>query len=152
MAGIATLYTDTDAIRAALGVSDIELEDSSILNLGMEDQLFLWMEDNYPAHATTWALDPSDALRRTLKLLTMYQGAVFMLPQLQMIAAQKITDSDTEMQRFNKDDLELTSAKVMEMRDLYWGRLSPESTTPTDTNGFLFAFVSPSYDPVTDEG
>lgn len=155
------LYTTTEAIRAAIGVTNKEVDDVQITDLNTADQIEISLEGVYPAHvALKAAIDggtptPEQVrLYKLLKLYCQYEGAVICLMAGQHLLAQKITDGDAEMQRFNKDNMQDTLNQIMSMRDRYRGLLSVGVVTPTVTMATLpiLTAVTPGYDPVTNEG
>lgn len=153
------LYTTTDAIRGAIGVTGKEIEDAQITDLSMADQLEISLETVYPDHVALAAAQSgsptSEQVRlfKILKLFCMYEAAVICFTAAQQLLAQKITDGDAEMQRFDKDDLEKTKANIMGMRDKYRAMLAGD-TTPVVTMASLAVVtaVTPTYDPVTNAG
>lgn len=155
------LYTTTEAIRAAIGVTNKEVEDVQITDLNTADQIEISLEGVYPDHvALKAAIDggtptaEQTRLYKLLKLYCQYEGAVICLMAGQHLLAQKITDGDAEMQRFNKDNMQDTLNQIMSMRDRYRGLLSVGVVTPTVTMATLpiLTAVTPAYDPVTNEG
>jgi hypothetical protein len=151
------LYTSTDQIRAALGVTEREVTDDQINNLNVRDQLIFSLKPVYPDHATLWAksnpTDDEKLIKSALILFCQYESAVIMAAQLQMITAQKITDGDAEMQRFQKDNLDETIQRIISMRDRYANALKssvPGFQTPAAI--VHFGTVQPAYDPVTNTG
>ncbi len=154
----AVFYTTSEAVRAAIGVSIREIPDATLLDLDLETQLELEADLVYPTHVTLkTAIDglaaTSEQIKtwKYLKLFCQYQGAVFMLPGLQLYLAQKITDGDVEMQRFMKDSLAETEDKILGLRDKYRSLLNP---TDFPATGFIAPLIiaTPDYDPVTNEG
>lgn len=154
------LYTTTEAIRAALGVTVKDVSDSQLTDLNLTDQLSLELDAVYPDHAAakTAAEDvsPSAAEVRVFKIIKLfcqYQGAVFTLPGYQNLIAQKVSDGGFEMQRFVKDDIEKTKVEILSMRDKYKSLLELElDSTDTQAPYAVLVVAVPNYDPVTDEG
>ena len=155
------LYTTTNGIRAALGVDDSEVADSQITDLGVLSILTLELHSNFPTHAALAAANapgqtPTDEQKlqfMTLQLYCQYECAVQMLPHFQMLVAQKITDSDIETQRFQKDNLSDTIARITAQRDKYLGLLNPDAGLPAGTLAVaVLGIVVPTYDPVTNVG
>ena len=154
------LYTTTDAIRAALGVTVNEIADPQIVNLGISDQLDFSLEGVYPDHVNlkakidgNTATDAEKRLWKALVLFCQYEAAYIMCAQLQMLTAQKITDGDAEMQRFQKDNLDETISRILQYRNRYAGILT-EGQTNSSTLLTLnhFGTAQPAYDPVTNTG
>lgn len=154
------LYTTTDAIRAALGVTAREITDTQVTDLGISDQLLFSLEKVYPAHVAlsqAQGSSPTDAqvrLYKALVLFCQYEGAYIMTDQLQTLIAQKITDGDAEMQRFMKDNLKDTIARILAARNRWANILNAGSDIPVDTSivPVMFSTVQPSYDPVANTG
>lgn len=153
------LHTTTEQIRAALGVSQRDIEDASMLDLDLETLILIEMDKVYSDHAAAVAAgaapsatDAEKKLAKTIKLFCAYQGAVFLLPGLQHLVAQKVSDGDAEMQRFMKDDLEKTKDQITGMRDYLRAQLNP--TTYGTAGALVSPLVSavPDYDPVTNSG
>jgi hypothetical protein len=147
-------YTNTDQIRAVLGVTDKELGDTMILNLGVADQLTLALAQVYPDHAALKAaIDAETATAEevliwtTLTLYARYEAACALLPQFQMIVVKRISDGDVEMQRFGPDDLAQFREEIRGKRDDLIRQLDPDyfGTEPFSQ----FGAVVPNYDPVT---
>ena len=83
----------------------------------------------------------------------MYEAAVIMTPQYQNLFAQKITDGDAEMQRFQKDNLDETIQRMISMRDRYAGILKAAVPGAQPASSVVhFGTVQPAYDPVTNSG
>jgi len=150
------LYTSTEAIRACLGVSARELDDAQITDLRMSDQLLESLEDVLSTHVAAaaageavGATDAEVTVLRRLRLYCQYEAAVLLLPQLQTLLVQKISDGDAEMQRFSKDDLERTKDQITAMRNHYRGKLNADFVSEAFVLPTILA-VSPTYDPVTD--
>lgn len=149
------LYTTTDQIRAVMGFTEVNLPDKTLVDHDLATLIEIELDLVYSAHAVAIAAAESTPTTAELKLgnrirlFCAYQGAVFTLPGLQMIAAQKMTDGDAEYQLFEKDNLERTEAKLIAMRDYLAGVLNP--TDYGDTAGLYNQISSavPAYDPVT---
>ncbi len=151
----AVLYTTTDSIRAAIGVTDAEVNDSQILSLGIVDQLILYLDDVYPTYE---ALASQNAVGQTptvqqqkdwkkLKLLCQYAAAVIVLQAGQNLLAQTVSEGGTSMARFSVNDIDTTLNRLIGIRDGFVTSLA--SVDPVVANlPNLFAVVSPSFDPV----
>lgn len=153
----ATLYTTTENIRAALGVSDRELSETVMLGLQLDLQLETALDIFVPTHAAIALAgagaaegSPEKKLWNQLQLLAQYEGAVILLDNLQLWSAQKISDGDAEMQRFSKDDLETLRINITERRNFYAGRVNAELLVTAPMQHLTRA--APGYDPVTNEG
>jgi hypothetical protein len=155
-------YTTTDNIRAALGVSDVELLDTLIINASIADQIEVKLSEVFPGAAALAALnaqpppDPpptdADVLQwKILKLFCMYYGAVCVLTAGQTILFQSITDSQTTNMRFGDDIADLTD-RIQSRVDLYLGLLNPAYSTDSGLGFGLIGVSRPCKDPVTGRG
>lgn len=155
---MATLgYVTTENVRAVLGVTEVELPDNSMTDLLVEEQVNVSLLDVYPDHVALNAkiVDLSAtaeeiAIWNVLKLYIMYESAVTMLPGLQNLIAQKISDGDTEMQRFLKDDLNATIGRITAQRDRYRGLVNADFAFDVSSSSYVLAIVVPTRDPVVD--
>jgi hypothetical protein len=153
------LYTTSDSIRAALGVTEREISDGQLTALNTADQISIDLDEVYPDHAAAEiaaaGLTPTDLQLRTfslIKLYCQYQGAVVVLPGFQNFIPQKLTDGGFEQQRFEKDNIEKTKAEIIGRRDKY--KLALEQLidpTATSLPSVLLRSI-PDYDPVLNTG
>jgi hypothetical protein len=151
------LYTTTAQIRASLGVTEREIMDVQITDLNVRDQLVFSLKNVYPDHSVLWnKANPTDdekLLKTALILFCQYEAAVIMAAQLQMLTAQKISDGDAEMQRFQKDNLDETIQRISNLRDRYAGELKASVPGFQATAAIAhFGTTQPTYDPVTNTG
>lgn len=154
------LYTTTDAVRAAIGVTDVEVEDKQILDLNIEDQLVLFLESAYPiyealAAANAPGADPPPTPQqisdwKKLKLLCQYQAAVILLQANQYLLVQAVTEGGTNMSRFSRNDIDTILTRIEGMRDQFLGSLTGENPV---TSYLVSPLVrgTPNYDPVRGE-
>jgi hypothetical protein len=151
-----TLYTTTEQIRAALGVTVKELSDEIMTGLQLDFQLEAELDVLVPTHADIKTAGEAGALGsperkawQNLQLLAMYVGAIIFDDNRQMWSVQEISDGDFSQKRFSKDDLETLRSFLIERRNFYAGGLNPDlvQTEP----GSFFSIVPPGYDPVTNE-
>ena len=77
---------------------------------------------------------------------------MFLLPGLQNLIVQKVTDGDAEMQRFMKDDLDKTKEQITGMRDYLRATLNPTEYGTSASIIVPIVAALPDYDPVTNEG
>lgn len=152
----AILYTTTEAVRAALGVTAREIEDAQITDLGIVDQLELDLVNTYPTHETlkaaidgNTATDAEKLVWKRLKLYLQYLAAYIVAVALQNLVAQKVTDGDAEMQRFMKDNLSGTIERIEGMKDKYLAELNPDAVV-TGADFPMLAIAIPDRDPVTE--
>lgn len=149
-----TLYTTTENIRAALGVSPRELSEELMLGLQLDIQLEIDLDMLVPDHALIatagQAAVDADAVKawKRLQVIAMYQGALILLMNMQLWSVQKISDGDLDMQRFAANDLQTMINNITDRRNTLVVILNPEFQT-TATVQFL-SLASPSRDPVID--
>ena len=147
MAG-AVLYSDLTQIRAALGLTALELSDEAILDLELDAFVETVLDESFPDHAEAISeADGGDAAQvkrgRMVRLLCAYETAVLLLPQLPAIMFQSISDGDASKTRFNR--LEEMSKAVTDTRNELANRLSADpAMKPLNPIGIS----TPAYDPV----
>lgn len=151
------LYTDTDAVRAALGVTEREVSDSQIVNLQVADHLSIELETVYSAHATLKAaIDANTAtaeqksLYNKLRLFCQYEAAVLLTSNLQMWAFQRVSDGDAEAHRFMPEDLDKTIDRISGLRDKYKALVNPELMENVGFANLVLVAVSPDRDIIED--
>ena len=146
-----TNYTNTDAVRAALGLDSdhYEVPDSMLTNRNMDLELLEDLDDWLPTHAAIWAAadattPTTEELRagRQLQLYSMWFCAA-MLAEVWLAMPQMITDGQNKVQRFDID-LQALLDNARAKREKY-----KEQIVPTVTSATFIARVSPAYDPVT---
>lgn len=152
------LYSDISGVRAVLGLTEREVPTSSVSALDLETLVELELDIVYPSHVSVkLAVEDASAtveqqkIYKLLRLFCSYQGAVFLLPQLQMLVAQAISDGDAEVRRFSVNDLEVTKAQIRGRLQDVKEKLNPEISGNSGLVSPLLA-VQPDYDPVTNEG
>jgi len=151
----AVLYTTRNAIRGAIGVSEIELLDANIDDLNVEDELFIYFAKNVPTHAAIFAAgsavgatDEEKLAFRKLKKVCQYAAACIVLQTNQYRFEQSTTSGGVTKARFGKDDLETIIGRLSGIRDEFLDDLN--GVDPLDGSGQVSPLVtaSPAYDPV----
>lgn len=151
-------YTTTDEVRAVLGVSETELEDKMMLDLGIEIQLNIILATVYSGHAALKAkIDDNTAtaeevvIWNKLQMYVRYESACRLLPQWQMVVAKRISDGDFDQTRFGPDDLAQFREEIRGSRDGWLISIDPEASAASGIPIGIFSAVSPDFDPVTNE-
>lgn len=152
----AILDVNTDNIRAALGLTAVELTDSAIINARVADQLTLRLAIMFPGYAALKAAavpGPGTAAQQqqwlAAQLFEMCQGAMFLVPQCQLLMAQTMMDGETTMSRFQNSNLDDTIDRLQGQADLYAAFLNP-AYDPANGMGFkIVNSAAPVYNPVT---
>lgn len=137
---VTILYTDTDAIRATIGLDDSDVEDTVLTTQFLDLQMTRELDKFYPTHSTDFFAIPTVADQ--LKLWCTYFGAL-RLAESPLAAPFKLGTGKDEFTRFPMDwdalkmDLK---AKLAEIQ---------EDLTPATTTGHtLFSKSTPASDPI----
>ena len=156
-----TNYTTYNDIRAAIGVTDEELEDATLgLNLYaayLETEL---EEVNIDLPTTFDTISdlatPSTAQARFLqacKLFATYAIAKHLTTSLPIFAAKQVSDGKASMQRFDnpyRDTVAAVNQQYDKTRNRLTQALAAVGTSTAATASLVFvAVASPSTDPVT---
>lgn len=138
-----TEYTSTEAVRAALGVTDNEVLDEFLLDQNLDFALIRDLDDWYPDRSAL-----TEAEERGLRLYSMWFCAAE-VAWMWMAYPQRISDGKTDMRRFTSLDLEKLAKHAEDKRDALKEELDPAPAAVSI--GTYFAAASPDYDPVTNE-
>lgn len=154
--GVEVLYTNTDSIRAVLGLSAQDLSDASIvaanLNLQIEDVLERWLPDHATVKTSGEAAGATTEEKRAwrrLRLYTQYLGAYLLCDALQLGAVQQVGDGTAQMRRFSSD-IENIKGKMEIRAQEFQTLLAEDKGITLDSGAFSFIGLSlPGADPVT---
>jgi hypothetical protein len=147
------LYTDTAAVRAAVGVKDTEVPDSMITDQQMERQLKTALYGWLPTYETKYDegnADGASADQAYLKdLLISYALFYCCVRVIEMVLAlrQQVGDGKSQVKRFDTD--------MKALLEVYKGRrdevqaLIEDLVVPTAGDIDYFGKATPDYDPVT---
>jgi hypothetical protein len=153
------LYTSTDQIVAALGLTSHDLEEQQLVNMDLEPEVTLWLHSWLPAYATVYGYGSLNAptasqLRQYQHLLltVKYYCAYLVAPRLAMIAPKTVgTEAGNSMSRADVDAKAIQQAMsgryAYHMNQLL-AEISQDTTLVTN-RGKAITAVSPSYDPYT---
>ena len=156
-----TDYTTYDDIRAALGVSADDIEDSTLALTLYEDILVEDLEDvsaSLPAtYQVTKALgtksDDQTRFLRACRTFAAYAVAKHLTASLPLFAAKQVGDGKASVQRFDNpyaDTIKQVNSQYGKARSRVQTALSALSMSSGSTvTRQYFAVVSPSTDPVT---
>lgn len=151
-------YTNTDQIRAVLGINNIELPDQTILDAEYEVIVESELTLIYAGHEAAIIASESGsastsaiALGRRIRLLCAYEIAVLFCPQLQALIFKKIEDSKAKYERYSEEGLQKLKDDVRAMRDYLRGLLNSDYALSVSAMSFI-GISRPTYDPVTDTG
>ena len=145
--------TTSEAIRAALGVSDQadELPDEVFTNHEMEDELDLLLSQWLLDAASTTILSVQSSGNQTaslaLRQCAKYMGALLMVPSLATSTASKLSDGQDEFQR-EKRDLQQLTRDLEKLLGKYQAMVG-DALGATAASFSIMGISSPPFDPVT---
>jgi hypothetical protein len=153
-------YTTFEDVRAALGVSDNELEDTVLTLKLYEDHLMSDLDDisvNLRSTFVSFSNDPAptDAMSRLLqyaRLFATYSVAKALTNTLPLFAPRAIEDGKARFQRFEspyKDTIKSVEREYERWRNRLLAAFTALGETDTRTARSYMTVVSPIYDPVT---
>jgi len=144
---ITVLYTDTDAIRGAIGVDEADIDDAVITGQNMALQMTAELEKFLPNHSSVQFSNLK--IPDQLNLWCMWFGA-WRLAQSPLATPKKLSTGKDEYERFNIDweALEKVAYKnVCAMKDLL---LETTSTVVAETAAYtVMGAATPCYNPIT---
>jgi hypothetical protein len=153
--GLPVFYTNTDQIRAVLGISVKELPDKTIADAEYEALVESELDPVYENHATAIAASEDGAatpaeisLGKKIRLLCAYEVAVLFCPQLQALIFKKIEDSKVKYERYSEEGLQQLKDDILAKRDYLRGVLNPDYVISVASMSFI-NISRPGYDPVT---
>lgn len=156
-------FTSPDDIRAALGVSDDEIENVTISLPLYEDNLVVELSSIGSTLATLFATTkalptPTDDQKLFLavtRTFCTYVVARQLTTALPMFAPKQITDGKASIARFSESPFKETVKEVARQYEIYRARLvalyaalTAASAPPASPLPYM-SVVSPSYDPIT---
>lgn len=156
-----TTYTDYASIKASLGVSDEDLEDSTLALALYSDNLTQELEDvalTLPeTFATIKAKDAPTALETRFltacRLFSTFAVAKMLTAALPLFAAKEVTDGKAAVGRFDspyKDVIKSVNEQYATQRARLVNALTAVGTTSVASTARVYmAVASPSSDPVT---
>lgn len=154
MASLAGGYTTTEAVRAAIGVTDNEFSDTDItsrlVDLELLSDLDLWLSTHATIKSEGEGATPTaeqTAKWRNLQIYCMYFGGYLLLDTGGLGLPQVISDGKSEIRRKQKMDESAIKDACLARARIYKERLGGTDTTVTAIT--LAVAATPDYDPVT---
>jgi hypothetical protein len=151
-----TGYTDTDAIRGAVGLTVSDIPDASLIDqkLGseLESDLSEWLPTHAALYATGTAGGATAADAQIAAYLVLYAQwfcASALVTQMVLGIPALISDGKSEMRRFVNIDLDDLAGRVQAKRDFYRNRLAEGQGQAVVTATSIMQAGVPDYDPVT---
>lgn len=146
-----TRYTNTDEIRAVIGVTDNEVSDDQLLDMLLEKRLLSELHNWLPAHAALFdtgaasgATADAENDKRNLEIYSAYYCASH-INFFQLAIPNSAGDGKNAFKRFEGVDFDELSAKLRGEAEKFKDAILEEETgVPA-----LFGISSPDYDPVT---
>lgn len=149
-------YTDTDAIRAALGVTEKDVSDAQLAGRSLEKELNLdlmsWVSNHETiAETADFGTAANLALFDAISLYSTYFCAKIVLTSLQLAALQSVSDGKNAMSRFAPIDWDKLYDRISERVAFYRTFILENNLALTTTTTKLtqFSIVGSAYDPVT---
>lgn len=151
-----TAYTSTDAVRGAVGLTDNELLDETLVDQKLDTELEVDLQQWVPTHATIFAegTTGTPTSEQTLKasylqLYAQWYVASQILSVMALAIPQMISDGQNEMRRFQQADLEALSTTAGVKAAFYKKLLSDATGIAAASRPALIVAGVPDYDPVT---
>jgi hypothetical protein len=151
--GAPVLYTDTSAVRAAVGIKDTEVPDSMITDQQMERQLKTTLYGWLPTYETLYdagndgaATSDEKYIKDLLISYCMFYCCVRVI-EMALALRKSVGDGKSQVERFDTD--------LTKLRAMYQERLDEvqalidDLVTPSEGGVNYFGKASPDYDPVT---
>ncbi len=151
-----TVYTSTDAVRGAIGLTDNELLDETLVNQGIDDELTVDLDNWLPTHAALFAAgiagSATDDEKRVVTYIQLYSQwfvSAQILTVMSLTIPQSISDGQNEMRRFQQTDLDALRTAAVGRMAIYRKYLSDEIGAVVLSSPVLVVGGRPTYDPVT---
>ena len=151
----ALLYTDTDRIRAVLGVDEKDLSDEQITARDLEKELRIellsWVS-NYAALMVTGlgtaATEVQVSIADALSLYCTYYCSIRAIKTLQMAAPQRVSDGQNALDRFATIDWQGLTLDLKELAATYKKYVQDNTLTSTPKIYSALTGVGLQTDPV----
>lgn len=152
-----TSFTTTDKVRACMGVTDNELSDNALLDMGLSLSVRLDLEEILDDPDALWAASNASGATKTdkqigkyIELFCSWDGAYRALAALLAIPQQH-NDGKASISRFAvKDQLESAQRRIQATAAEYRNRLRSLANNNAKSSVVTPAgLAKPSYDPVT---
>jgi hypothetical protein len=146
-----TTYTTYGDVRAALGVSEMELTDTELELAMYENALELAMDEvtldsGLTLQAAFAAATPTSRIKRLTQLYATYAVAEVAANALSMLAPKTISDSKTSLSRFSSEATFKSVITSISRLKASYKQMLEETTVASQT---LLTVVKPAIDKVT---
>ena len=150
-----TSYSTTDAVRACLGVTDNEMSDTMLLDMGLSIAVLIDLESFLADHSNRWlaakgASPTADQINigRNLELYCNWTGAAHAI-KAYLAIPQEISDGKASIKRFSTDSPKRALLEANNMSNRYKTALEGLTGTTAYSAASPMGAASPSYDPIT---
>lgn len=153
--------TDTNAVRAALGVIEEEVPDEHFINHDVAGELDIdlteWLPDGtslltYIEASESDSPDPEEL--KVFKLLSFYSKyfcALLVAQASDLLFVEQVSDGQNETRRSRRSSYDSLLAKLEGSADKYKKMVLEELGAATTAAATLFSRATPAYDPVLNE-
>jgi len=153
--------TDTNAVRAALGVVEEEVPDDHFINHDVAGELDIdvngWLPDGvsldtYIEASESESPDPDEL--RTFKLLSFYSKyfcALLVAQAADLLFVEQVSDGQNDSRRSRRQSYDELLARLEGAADKYKKLVLEDLGATTASAATLFSGVTPAYDPVLNE-
>lgn len=151
-----TDYTDSDAVRAVAGVSDVELSDDALQAMRLADMVVSDLNTWLPTHATVYSegvVSGATAQQKTTKTHLELYTTLFAASKINLFKLaikQSATNGKDALKRFEGTDFDALALRFAGEAHAYRKLIEAAvGATSDNTPTQIFGSASPSYDPVT---
>ena len=140
------LYSNSDAIRSAIGIDEDDVSDEMLSKAFLEDQMLDRLEKVLANHADI--AFSSESIERKLRLWCQFFGGLQIIELGLLSIASKMQANTDQMSRFNIDWEAMKASLNGKLTQLELDLKATQKTLlPISVN--IFGKASPGYDPVT---
>jgi len=141
-----TPYTDTDKIRAALGVDSVDVDDQVLVDMQLGTELILDLNSWIPGYTTLTGFSAD--------LLSLYAASFCALSAIhgrELLYPQMFKDGKAESRRFALDLEKVKDNIAIRLAGIKKALITEEGLTVAaeTVSSFILGSAPPNYDPVT---
>lgn len=142
------LYTDTDAIRAVLGITEEDLEDAQLIARNLDKELNIDLLSWLPTVEDLVSIG-TDLQVDSIKLYSNYYCAALVAQSLRLAATQQTSDGQNSLDRYSVIDWKEIIQEMRERASFYRSYLITSLAETVISTFKPFASVGLATDPVT---
>ena len=150
-----TAYTDTDAIRASIGVDSQDCPDDMIVSSNIHLELETDLQEWLPDHATIFTEGNSSSataeqvLKRNYLALYAQYFCGYQLALRPLTFPQIVSDGKNQLNRFSKLDLKDVADAAADKMNKFKGKLDELHNSAPVADLPIMGVAAPDFDPVT---